>query len=69
MVLPLIVIIIAVLEMHAFTDFPPSDLKMSKSPILDFRFDNNNQEIMKIVSTIARSSSAPKLLKPKKKNY
>ena len=46
-------------------DFPPSDLKMSKSPILDFRFDNNNQEILKMFSTIARSSSAPKLLKPK----
>ena len=46
-------------------DFPPHDLKMSKSPILDFRFDNNNQEILKMFSTIARSSSAPKLLKPK----
>ena len=33
-------IIIAVLEMHAFTEglrhFLPCDLKMSKSPILDF---------------------------------
>ena len=48
-------------------DFPPSDLKISKSAILDFRFIDNNQEIMKMVSTIARSSSAPKLLKPKKK--
>ena len=66
MVLPRIVIIIAVLEMHAFTDFPPSDLKISKSAILDFRFIDNNQEIMKMVSTIARSSSAPKLLRPKK---
>ena len=46
-------------------DFPPCDLKMSKSPILDFIF-NNNQEIVKMVSTIARSSSAPKLLRPKK---
>lgn len=48
-------------------DFSPSDLKMSKSPILDFRF-NNNQEIMKMVSTIARSSSAAKNKPPKKKN-
>ena len=48
-------------------DFPPSDLKMSKSPILDFRFDNNNQEMLQMFSTIARSFSAPKLLKPKKK--
>ena len=47
-------------------DFPPCDLKMSKSPILDFRF-NNNQEIMKMVSTIARSSSAAKNKPPKKK--
>ena len=46
-------------------DFPPSDLKRSKSPILDFRF-NNNQEIMKMVSTIARSSSAAKNKPPKK---
>ena len=47
-------------------DFPPCDLKMSKSPILDFRF-NNNQEIVKMVSTIARTSSAAKNKPPKKK--
>ena len=53
--------------MHAFTDFRPSDLKISKSAILDFRFIDNNQEILRMFSTTARSSSAPKLLKPKKK--
>ena len=47
--------------------FPPSDLKISKSAILDFRFIDYNQEILRMFLTIARSSSAPKLLKPKKK--
>ena len=53
--------------MHAFTDFPPSDSKISKSAILDFRFIDNNQENLRMFSTIARSSNAPKLLKPKNK--